>query len=56
MNIRAMKTILYIAVLAGIGVSFMHAQDITGGWQGTLSAGAQQLRIVLHIAKGDEGR
>lgn len=50
-----MKTILYTVILAGFGLSMMHAQDIPGTWQGTLHAGPQQLRIVLHIAKGDNG-
>jgi len=31
------------------------AQDISGDWQGTLKAGAQDLRILLQIAKGDGG-
>jgi fermentation-respiration switch protein FrsA (DUF1100 family) len=32
-----------------------HAQDIAGDWQGTLSAGGAELRLVLHIAKGADG-
>ena len=31
------------------------AQDISGDWQGTLKAGAQELRILLQIAKSDSG-
>src|SRR5271165_695440 len=31
------------------------AQDITGDWQGTLSVGAAELHLVLHIAKGPDG-
>ena len=31
------------------------AQDISGDWQGTLKAGTQELRTVLHIAKSDNG-
>ena len=31
------------------------AQDIAGDWQGTLKAGAQELRILLQIAKTDNG-
>jgi len=27
------------------------AQDISGDWQGTLKAGAQEIRILLQIAK-----
>ena len=31
------------------------AQDISGDWQGTLKAGAQELRILLQVAKSDNG-
>jgi len=31
------------------------AQDISGDWQGNLKAGAQELRILLQIAKSDSG-
>jgi uncharacterized protein len=31
------------------------AQDLAGDWQGTLSAGGQQLRLVLHITKAPDG-
>ena len=31
------------------------AQDISGDWQGNLEAGAQELRILLEIAKSDNG-
>lgn len=33
----------------------VYAQDISGDWQGTLKAGAQELRILLQIAKSDNG-
>jgi hypothetical protein len=33
----------------------LQAQDISGDWQGTLKAGAQELRILLQIAKSDHG-
>src|SRR5215510_9157131 len=29
------------------------AQDLSGDWQGTLAVGPSQLRLVLHVAKGD---
>jgi pimeloyl-ACP methyl ester carboxylesterase len=32
-----------------------YAQDISGDWQGTLKAGAQEIRILLQIAKSDNG-
>jgi pimeloyl-ACP methyl ester carboxylesterase len=50
-----MKKILSAAGLAAFITCIAHAQDITGDWQGTLKAGSQQLRIVLHVAKGDNG-
>lgn len=31
------------------------AQDIAGDWMGTLKAGAVELRMVVHISKGDGG-
>lgn len=38
--------------LAGFCV---HAQEVTGDWGGTLRAGTQSLKIVLHIAEADSG-
>jgi hypothetical protein len=32
-----------------------YAQHISGDWQGTLEAGAQELRILLQVAKSDNG-
>lgn len=29
------------------------AQDLSGDWQGALGAAPQQLRLILHVAKGD---
>jgi pimeloyl-ACP methyl ester carboxylesterase len=34
----------------------VHAQDITGTWQGTLNTGPQQLRSILIVAKTDSAR
>jgi hypothetical protein len=31
------------------------AQDTIGDWKGTLQVGPRELRLVLHIAKGDDG-
>jgi pimeloyl-ACP methyl ester carboxylesterase len=33
--------------------NLLHAQDITGNWQGTLDAGNDQLRIILQIEHSD---
>ena len=44
----------FIALAAFTGL-LACAQDVFGDWQGTLKAGAQDLRILLQIAKGDGG-
>jgi hypothetical protein len=38
-----------ILVMFVVAAALAHAQDIAGDWQGTLSAGGQDLRLVLHI-------
>ena len=45
-----MKHILILALLS-ISTAYAHAQDITGDWQGALSAGGQTLHLVLHLTK-----
>src|SRR4051794_32161616 len=30
------------------------AQDVRGDWQGTLSVGPRQLRLILHVDKADD--
>lgn len=50
-----MKKMLTIAVVAISTASVAHAQNIAGDWQGTLKAGPAELRLILHIAKGDDG-
>ena len=49
-----MKRILILAILL-LAAGIAHAQDITGDWQGTLNAGAAELRLVLHITKAADG-
>ena len=46
------KLIFLMVVLAG---AFAHAQNIVGDWQGALRVGPSELRLVLHIAKADNG-
>jgi hypothetical protein len=41
-----------LVVTAACSVS---AQQVTGDWQGTLSAGGSQLRLKLHISKSTDG-
>jgi non-heme chloroperoxidase len=40
------------SVLACLVVASLHAQDITGDWQGILHSGSEQTRHILRIAKG----
>jgi uncharacterized protein (TIGR03435 family) len=46
--------IIALALLSSVGL-LAQVQDITGTWQGTLSAGGQQLRTVIKISKADDG-
>jgi uncharacterized protein len=48
-----MKRILILATLL-VAASLAHAQDIVGDWQGTLSTGMGELRLVLHITKSGD--
>jgi len=49
------KSSLWIWALAALLGSALHAQDISGDWQGTLKAGPQDLRLILKIAKAEGG-
>ena len=46
---------LWIGALAMLLRSTLNAQDISGDWQGTLRVGAANLRVILNLAKGDDG-
>jgi uncharacterized protein (TIGR03435 family) len=46
------KLMLWIIVLAALSGALL-AQSITGTWQGTLQAGARELRIVIKISTTD---
>lgn len=50
-----MKKRLIMVVLAVSTACAANAQNIVGDWQGTLKAGPAELRLVLHIAKGNDG-
>ena len=47
------RTLLLIGLL--LSAAFSHAQDVTGDWQGTLSAGGAELRLVLHLTRTPDG-
>jgi hypothetical protein len=49
------EKMLRIVALATLIASAVFAQDITGDWRGTLKPGQAELRLVLHIVKGDGG-
>jgi len=50
-----MIRVFYSFLLSLLFMAPAHAQTIEGDWQGTLKAGGAELRLVLHITKGDEG-
>jgi pimeloyl-ACP methyl ester carboxylesterase len=51
-----MKRILILAALvAAAGLAHAQDKDLTGDWQGTLSAGGANLRLVLHVSKAADG-
>lgn len=50
-----MKRTLWIAAIAPLIPYALHAEDIAGDWHGTVKAGGADLRLVLHIAKADNG-
>ena len=45
---------LRISVFAALLASALHAQNITGTWQGTLKVGPQELRTVYKISLEDD--
>jgi pimeloyl-ACP methyl ester carboxylesterase len=50
-----MKFFTMIVLLLVSSAVVANAQDLVGDWQGTLHAGAAELRLVLHIAKAEGG-
>ena len=46
---------LRLGAFAMLLASTVHAQDITGDWQGTFKAGPKGLRVVVQIAKEEGG-
>jgi hypothetical protein len=39
-----------------LALATLHAQNITGDWEGTLRVQTAELRLVLHVTKDDTGR
>ena len=50
-----MRPLNRFIALTGFTALLIYAQDILGDWQGILKVGAQELRILLQIAKSDSG-
>lgn len=50
-----MKRIIVFALFVLATGYAANAQDVTGDWQGTLKIGTSELRLVVHITKGDDG-
>ena len=50
-----MKRPCIVSILILLAASMASAQDVRGDWQGTLSAGGAELRLVLHITKAADG-
>src|SRR5258708_7885121 len=49
------NAILCIAILATTCLKTLHAQAISGDWQGTLIRGDKHLRAILHLEKAADG-
>jgi hypothetical protein len=50
-----MKKMVLLAALVFSTACVAQAQNVVGDWQGTLKAGTVELRVVVHITKGDDG-
>src|SRR5215831_14948756 len=46
---------LLASLLLAVGAYAQNSADISGDWQGTLSAGTLKLRLIVRIAKADSG-
>lgn len=46
---------IFAAALFIFAATIANAQDITGNWQGTISANGAELRLILHITKSADG-
>jgi hypothetical protein len=49
MSFYSLSLTLFLAAISA------HAQTVEGDWQGTLKAGAAELRLVLHVLKDEKG-
>ena len=51
-----MKNTLLWILVALMYPTISYAQEITGTWHGKLNAGRQQLEIIFHFGKTDDGK
>jgi fermentation-respiration switch protein FrsA (DUF1100 family) len=49
------KKLFIVLTFIAITTSFSFAQDIVGDWNGTLTIGTAELRLVLHVTKAPDG-
>jgi hypothetical protein len=49
------RTIWVVAAATLLGNATLHAQDIAGVWEGTITAGGASYRQLMKIAKADTG-
>jgi len=50
-----MKRFTRLTALTAFTALHVFGQDISGEWQGSLKAGPQELRVILQVAKSDNG-
>jgi pimeloyl-ACP methyl ester carboxylesterase len=50
-----MKKMFIVLTFIAVTTSLSFAQDIVGDWNGKLTVGTAELRLVLHITKGADG-
>ena len=50
-----MKKLLIVLAFFAATTSLSFAQDIVGDWNGKLTVGTAELRLVLHITKAADG-
>ncbi len=48
-----MRKIFYCLIVCLLGAVAVRAQAVEGDWEGTLKIGAAELRLALHVKKGD---
>ncbi len=56
LGLKLNRKALWVYVLANLFAGSLHAQDITGNWQGTITPSqGKPLRIILQVTHNDGG-